>query len=108
MTETTIVSEHDDGRTVSVQVRQSITIDLPENATTGFRWAPEQIDTGMLDMREAAASYGSGTIGAGGRVAWQVTAKAAGNTVIVLKKWRPWEGDSSIIQRFRLGLHIAP
>jgi inhibitor of cysteine peptidase len=105
---TIILTEHDDGRTIDLHVGQAVTVNLPENATTGYRWAIEQPDARLVEAREGKSQYPSNALGSAGRVEWVFLAKAPGTTSITLKQWRPWEGDASIVQRFRAQLHIVP
>ena len=66
MTDTT-VSEGFNGGTVTLQVGETLTVELRENPTTGFRWAPTSLDASMLariddDFRPA----GGAGLGGGG------------------------------------------
>ena len=106
--EVIVVTERDDGRTLDLQVGEAIRVKLPENATTGYRWAIESINPQLIEAREAAPNYPANAIGAGGEVEWVFLAKAPGTTQITLKLWRHWEGDASIVQRFRLRVRILP
>jgi hypothetical protein len=35
-------------------------------------------------------------------------ARASGRTRLALKRWRHWEGDASIVERFAVTLDIKP
>jgi hypothetical protein len=35
------------------------------------------------------------------------TAKAPGTARVVLKKWRSWEGDAGVVERFRFEMRIG-
>jgi hypothetical protein len=35
-------------------------------------------------------------------------AKAPGSTTIKLKRWRQWEGEGSVVERFELTLRVSP
>jgi len=37
-----------------------------------------------------------------------ITAKAPGETRIKLKRWRQWEGESSVVERYEFTLRISP
>jgi len=45
-------------------------------------------------------------VGSGGVHAWTVTAQAAGRASLSFKYWRPWAGDTSVIDRFTVTLDV--
>jgi len=107
VSEAPTLTEQDDGRTVEVRTGQTLAIDLPENAATGYRWAVERLD-GPVEPRAAAPRPAAGAVGSGGRTVLAFAATAPGRAEIALKHWRAWEGDASVIARFRAGLRIVP
>jgi inhibitor of cysteine peptidase len=102
------LTDQDSGRTITLHVGQSCTVSLFENATAGYRWAIDSIDPHLLEGTEAASAYSSGAVGSGGRVAWTFIARAPGTTVLKMKLWRRWEGDSSITNRVSFTFDILP
>jgi inhibitor of cysteine peptidase len=108
MPESIILTEQDEGKTVDVHVGQTVIVSLPENASTGYRWAIEHADPSLVEAREAEPRYPSGAVGAGGRAQWVFLAKIPGTTLITLKQLRPWEGDASIVGRFHVQLRVLP
>ena len=103
-----VLTAQNDGQTIDVRVGQTVIVNLPENATTGYRWAIEQMDPRLVEAREAKPQYPSGAIGSGGRAEWVFLPKAPGTTLITLKQWRPWEGAKSIVERFHIQLRVLP
>jgi inhibitor of cysteine peptidase len=103
-----VLTEKDHDRTVDLRVGEPISVNLPENATTGYRWAIESIDPQLIEVRATEAEYPTNAIGAAGEARWTFVAEASGTTEITLKRWRHWEGDASIVQRFRLRVRILP
>jgi inhibitor of cysteine peptidase len=103
-----LIAEKDNGRTVDVRVGQSVRINLPENATTGYRWAVDRYDEEFVESIATEPRYTANAIGSGGEVAFIFKGKKIGSGEIVLKHWRHWEGDSSITSRFRLRLNVLP
>jgi len=102
------LTEKDHDRTVDLHVGEAVSVTLPENATTGYRWALEQVDPRLIEALGAQPKYPANAIGSGGEVQWDFLAEAPGTTSITLKQWRHWEGDASVIQRFRIQLRIVP
>jgi len=102
------ISAAQNGRVVPVRVGDSITLRLPENAATGYRWTFASLDESKVTL-EADGHEGSATgVGSGGEATWTLRARTAGPTRIALKRWRHWEGDRSIIDRFDVALEIGP
>jgi inhibitor of cysteine peptidase len=100
--------EADSGRTIDIRPGETVQITLRENATTGYRWAIDHYDEEFIEAFATEPHYPSKSIGAGGEVAFVFQAKKIGTGEIVLKQWRHWEGDSSVIARFRLRLNVQP
>jgi len=98
--------EADNGRTVDIQQGDTVRITLPENATTGYRWAVDRVDESFIEALESEPHYAPSGVGSGGEIAFVFRAKAVGSGEIVLKHWRHWAGDSSIIGRFRIQLRV--
>lgn len=101
-----VLSEADHDRTVDVRSGDTIQIILPENATTGYRWAIERRDEDIVEALTSEARYASNAVGSGGWISFEFRGKKAGTGEIVLKHWRHWEGDASITKRFRVQLRV--
>jgi inhibitor of cysteine peptidase len=103
-----IIVESDNGRTVDVRLGESVRINLPENATTGYRWAIDRYDEEFIEALATEPRYTANAMGSGGEVALIFQGKKIGAGKIVLKHWRHWEGDSSVINRFHISLNVLP
>ena len=90
------------GATVILQIT------LPENATTGYRWAIDSYDEDLVKALANQPRYPAQAIGSGGEVAFTFEAKKIGSGEIVLKHFRHWEGDASINKRFRVVIRVQP
>ena len=115
------LTDQDNGRHLPVHVGDLIEIHLAENATAGYRWAPDSYDTGLLELAEATASYPSAVlrepmeltesevaVGSGGEAIFRFRVVGVGSSTLTLKYWRHWEGARSIIQRFAVTIDAAP
>ena len=100
--------EADNNRTEDIHVGETVRITLPENATTGYRWAIDRYDEEFIEALATEPHYSAKAIGSGGEVAFIFQGKKAGTGDIVLKHWRHWEGDSSVTTRFHLRLNVRP
>ena len=103
-----LIVEKDNGRTVGIRLGDSVRVNLPENATTGYRWAIDRYDEEFIEAIAAAPKYTANAIGSGGEGEFIFKGKKIGSGEIMLKYWRHWEGDSSITSRFRLRLNVQP
>lgn len=99
----------DNGATIHVRRGDRIVIRLPENPTTGYRWDPDAVDDRIVSLtsREYAPPAGGG-VGAGGAVSMVFEAQAPGEGNIRLKRWRDWEGESSVRERYAIGVVVSP
>ena len=104
-----LLNESDNGRTVTIRTAESLRITLPENATTGYRWELERWNREVIGLVAEAPQYASGPlVGSGGHVDFQFQARKPGTSDIALKELRPWEGESSVIARYRLHVEVLP
>ena len=101
------LTQADQGKSIQVKPGDHVVIRLNENATTGFGWAIDQLNPDYVSLVNSDYAPASGTgIGGGGTRNFTFTALKAGTTVIQLKLWRKWEGDSSIRQRFQATIKV--
>lgn len=103
-----LLLETDNGQTVNTRVGDSVRIRLPENATTGYRWAIERYDENLIKALATEPRYTSPAVGSGGEVDFSFETTTAGSGEIALKQWKSWEGDPSVIARFRIRLKVQP
>lgn len=101
------LSEADNGSIAQVRLGDEITLSLPENPTTGYRWAVDVLDPHLVSLTAQPYTPDSPALGSGGTAQWLLRPIGPGTTTIKLKQWRPWEGDSSIIGRYTITLQIA-
>lgn len=93
-----ILNDQDRGRTVEVEAQSIVTVRLDENPTTGYRWNVETAE-GLETIGDSFERAGD-AIGAGGVRVFRFRTSASGSHRLSIKKWRDWEGESSIIDRF--------
>jgi inhibitor of cysteine peptidase len=83
-------------------------ISLKENPSTGFRWSLEKSNDEILELLNSDYIQAfSPEVGSGGKRIWKFKAKTSGDVLLVLKRWRAWEGDKSIVERFETIIHVA-
>ncbi len=117
--DTVIVTQTDDGHTLNLRRGEQLWVVLPETAGTGYSWEIERVDRrrlqpeGQRTWQDPGPPPPAGSQGIGGLVGGplQVTflfrAVAAGETELLLRHWRPWEGPGSVERRFRLRVRVG-
>jgi inhibitor of cysteine peptidase len=99
------LGERNDGSIAAARVGDVLTVRLPENASTGYRWAIDRVDPEKIELVEASGHYpASAAVGSGGDAIFRFKVKTAGESTIALKYWRQWEGDTSVIKRFTVSV----
>ncbi len=100
----------DSGKSVDAQVGDIIEISLKDNPSTGYQWAIEQGEEQSVEMQstETPRADSAETMGAGGQRIFSFTLKKPGRLTVRLKRWRAWEGDSSVVERFDITLNVKP
>ena len=88
------LTEADNERTVDLRVGESVRLTLPENATTGYRWAIDRLDRDVVE-EAGSAPHPSGARSAPAAMSRSTSRKKAGSGEIALKYWRHFEGDGS-------------
>jgi inhibitor of cysteine peptidase len=102
------LTREDNGRVVVVKAGDAVSVQLAENPTTGYSWAIDSIDARLVEAG-APTYHGAGAgLGSGGAKIWRLTARASGKTRVEMKRWRHWEGDASVVERFAITLDIKP
>jgi inhibitor of cysteine peptidase len=103
---TASMSLADNGRSATLRVGEALTVALPENATTGYRWMPDAYDEALVAVSEGDPDYPTDAVGSGGMAVFTVRGVRPGRTELRFKHWRHWEGDASVIERFLLQVEI--
>ena len=102
------LTQADQGKSITLQPGQTLVVKLPENPTTGFRWAIARNDEATLALRSSdyapAANVG---VGGGGQRTFTFAAQKPGSVILQLKLWREWEGDSSVTKRFGVTIDVS-
>jgi inhibitor of cysteine peptidase len=100
------LTEADNGRRVALRVGDALTIRLPENASTGYRWSLAAVDDTHVSVDPPRAESTSKAVGSAGTSVWTVRATQPGTTRLELQKSRSWE--QSAIERFTTDIAISP
>ena len=94
------LTEQDNGGQISARAGEEVILRLPENVTTGFRWAVEDANPKLELASATHESSRSAALGASGQALFRFRVIGTGSEKLSLKYWRQWEGDASIVKRF--------
>jgi predicted secreted protein len=82
---------------------------LPEAPATGFKWEIEHSDANVLELLKSDYTPPTDSAAGGTGVrSWALRAKAAGTVLLSAKRWRAWEGEQSIVERFEITIRVVP
>lgn len=101
------LTDVDNGHTVEATKGSLIVVSLEENPTTGFRWAIDSLNPQIVALRQSKFIPDQNVaIGGSSVKEFIFETKQFGETTLVLKLWRDWEGENSTIQRYSVILKI--
>ena len=102
-----LITEADHGKTVDLKKGDALTIHLPENPTTGYRWNLDEHDPSALESTGTATfEPSSPAVGAGGRRTFSFRAKTVGEYPLGLNLRRAWEKQASPARKFAITVRI--
>jgi inhibitor of cysteine peptidase len=103
------LTRSNNGESVKLRPEDEIEVQLPENATTGYRWYIERADglTEIPVQAEISPPDPNPQFGRGGVRKFRFRAEGRTTGRLQLKHWREWEGDSSVLERFAVDFEFA-
>ncbi|MEN5237361.1 MULTISPECIES: protease inhibitor I42 family protein [Pseudomonas] len=92
-----------------LQVGQTMTLTLPSNPSTGYRWllqnpAPEILRA--LGPEVYSTPEEAGIVGSGGTSTWRFQAKTAGEGHLILVYQQPWAPEVRPVQTFDCAIRV--
>ncbi|MEE9514677.1 MAG: protease inhibitor I42 family protein [Candidatus Brocadiales bacterium] len=104
----TIIRQADGGKIFKLRKGDEIVIHLKGNRTTGYSWAIEEVDDNVLGLvNDVYIPDKPVMIGSGGVRTITFKAVLMGASPVRLKYWRPWEGESSVVERFEVTVQVG-
>ena len=108
----TVLTANDNGGSVTLKAGQVLVIQLDANPTTGYTWAVEAVDEGVLRPAGEAgytpAPAAQGQVGTGGTAEWRFEAAGSGTTTLKLVYIRPWETPPEPAATFSVTVTVQP
>jgi inhibitor of cysteine peptidase len=93
------------GEHVAAATGDRIVIQIPENATTGYRWVVAELPAAVTVASDELLPPTSTRPGAGGERRIALDVRGAGEGQVVLSLERPWEGEAA--DRFVLSIAVS-
>ncbi len=102
---TIIATSSNNGGLLQAHVGDELVLRLPETPSTGYRWT---VDVAPVNATLDHDSFnpGGGGVGGHGTRTFEFRVTARGDAHLGLKRWRAWEGDTSVAERYRVTLHV--
>ena len=85
----------------------AITIDLPSTPAGGYEWTLDDPNASGVAVAPPVFRPAGDGVGGGGVQSWTVHVHATGRVPLSFRYWRPWAGDSSVIDRFTVTLAVS-
>jgi predicted secreted protein len=102
-----IYTEHDDGISIFLALKDTFEVRLSENPTTGFRWHLLEWDHSILELsRDEFFPPNPSQQGSAGRHAWEFKVQKIGQVDLELAYRRKW-GAAKAMKRFALHVSVV-
>ncbi|UTL82214.1 protease inhibitor I42 family protein [Pseudomonas putida] len=92
-----------------LQVGQPLTLTLPSNPSTGYRWLVQNPASNILRSlgpEVYSAPEEAGIVGSAGMSTWRFEARAAGEGHLVLGYQQPWAPEVRPVQTFDCAVRV--
>jgi inhibitor of cysteine peptidase len=100
------LSAADTGKTCHVRVGDVILVSLLESPTSGYRWDVDELTPSLDRLGDEFVAEPGSRLGGDGTRTFRFEAREPGTGGIALKRWRAWEGESSVRERFDATIHV--
>lgn len=102
------VSEQDSGRTIRLNVGDTLLVALSSNASTGYSWELEPLRRSVLrSVSTSQAGAGGNLLGGGGETIFRFRAEGPGQTQLSLIYRRPFEENISLTRVFEISVSVS-
>lgn len=105
------LTDADNGKLIEARLGDEIDLGLPENATTGYRWHIDRADglaeQGIAGQQVSPDPGPNPVFGRGGIREFRFKVIGPATARLELKRWREWEGESSVVERFAVDIKLT-
>jgi inhibitor of cysteine peptidase len=90
-----LITQGHNGGAVSAKVGDTVTIELPETPTTGFRWTlATSALSGLAMVEDGFQLRAQSAVGGGGVHTWRFASQRPGTTHLEFRLVRSWQADT--------------
>lgn len=102
-----VIEKDGEGGEYEVPLGETVSLRLPENPTTGYRWEVESLDNSILGP-PASDFWPSGepSVGTGGTRIFTFEARSPGVTLLRLILKRSWESKQQAADHFEITVQV--
>ena len=99
----------DNGKSIVLKPGEEFEIHLKGVPTAGYSWKIMDMDKSKIQMlkEEAQSMTPPGMVGGSSMFVWRFRATDAGESSLILKYFRPWEGVGQSLETFTLQVKTA-
>ncbi|MDQ3699793.1 MAG: protease inhibitor I42 family protein [Chloroflexota bacterium] len=97
----------DNGTVIDAFGGDEIVVRLRENPATGYRWHVDRVDGVSGQVTDSYTLDANMQFGSGGVREFRFRGTAPGTARLELKRWREWEGEDSVLERFVADVRFA-
>lgn len=105
-----LISEKDDGKTITVSQGTEVSVELTGNMTTGYSWNVSSV-SGKAAKQNGDVAYTSDAgiaLGRGGLFTTKFTTATIGDTTVKMEYKRPWEKKTAPAKTFSVTIKVVP
>jgi inhibitor of cysteine peptidase len=104
----TLLNRLHHGQTLEAAVGSQLLVQLDENPSTGYTWAPVATSEALPLTGGDFTAAAPGSVGGGGLRSLRFDVAQAGEHALELALMRPWEGADAAVQRFNVTVRAHP
>ena len=106
---TVTAGEKDNNGEITVARGETIQIELGETGAAGYIWHINKLDPEYLNLisEEKIRTAPEEKVGAAMKVIWKIMALKKGHTEILMRYYRPWEGQDKALHTYRIKVNIV-
>jgi predicted secreted protein len=104
---TLLLVETDNNREISVTRGETFQIELEGTGAAGYKWNIHKLEPEYLELiSEETKPIAGGKVGAPVMTYWKIVALKKGNTEILMRYYRPWEGQDKALRLYRVIINV--
>ncbi|MCY8499345.1 protease inhibitor I42 family protein [Bacillus atrophaeus] len=102
-----VVNENENGKVIILKVKETLEINLIENASTGYTWIEEITPNQILSLDKEEFVQNSITHGGNTIHRWHFKGERNGQKKLRFIYQRPWVKDQHGVKEFEVTVHVS-